>query len=130
VVLVNESHADALASKAGRCVPQSQGVAVGTISDQDMEVFLRGIEQRGFFRLARPTGAMQGLFEDSNARGRITIERAGQSYSLVSMRGQGLNPQTKAIPAMYSEVKQAVMLLRNQAGGMSVVGFTRDPMRR
>ena len=45
------------------------------------------------------------------------------------MRGQGLSPQTKHIPALYSKAKQSVILLRNATPTMSVVASSRDPLR-
>ena len=130
VVVVSESHPEAAAMRRGRCVAQGGGVIAATVSDADMQTFLRGIEQRGFFRIARSTGSMKALFDEDNARGRVTVERAGTSVSLVSLRGQGLDPSSKHIPALYSEVKQAVMLLRNRTSSMGVVDVSRESLRR
>ena len=58
-------------------------IAVGAIADADMDLFVRGLEQQGFFRLARPTGGIESHFSDPNARGRITVEKDGRSLSLL-----------------------------------------------
>ncbi len=122
VVLVNKGHVDAQTNMYGVTSRRNKGVAVAAIPERDMDLFLRTIEKRGFFRLARPTASVQQLFTDPNARGRITVERNGQSWTLVSMRGQGLSAATKQIPPLYSEVKQTLMVLRNQVSCMTVVG--------
>jgi hypothetical protein len=130
IVLVNASHPDARANRVGRVAREDRGVAVAAVADEDMDLFVRGLEQRGFFRLARPTGTLERFFADPDARGRITVERGGDSVTLVSLRGQGQNEATKAIPPMYSEVKQAIIVLRNQTPTLSVTGIERDPLRR
>jgi hypothetical protein len=130
IVLVNASHPEAQVNRMGRSVRENRGIAVGAISDAEMDMFIRGLEQQGFFRLARPTGGIQALFSGDEARGRVTVERGGESVSLLSMRGQGLDPSTKQIPAMYSQVKQAILVLRNQIPTLSVVGARRDPLSR
>lgn len=130
VVVVSASHPEARAMRQGRCIQQGGGAVAATVSDADMQVFLKGIQQRGFFRVARPTGSMQALFDDDGSRGRVTIERDGTSVSLVSQRGQGLDPSTRHVPALYSEVKQAVMLLRNRSTSMGVVDVSRESLRR
>lgn len=130
IVLVNETHPEAQAARLGRSMRESAGVAVGAISDEDMKTFVQNLERQGFFRLARPTSSVQHLFDDDNARGRITVERGGESMTLLSMRGQGLDNTTKQIPAMYSQVKQAILVLRNRTPTLSVVGARRDPITR
>ena len=123
VVVVNAGHLEAKTSRLGAMSAQNRGTAVASVSDENMQRFLQLLERRGFFRHAKPTGAIARQFENERARGRITIERNGQSYSLVSLRGQGLDPRTKHIPALYSETKQAIMMLRNQTSCMGVVGI-------
>jgi len=130
IVLVNETHPEAQAARLGRSVREGGGVALGAIADADMQMFVQGLEQQGFFRLARPTSSVEGLFDNETARGRITVERGGESVTLLSMRGQGLDANTKQIPAMYSQVKQAILVLRNRTPTLSVVGARRDPMSR
>ena len=130
IVLVNASHPEAQVNRMGRSVRENKGVAVGAIADDEMDLFVRGLEQQGFFRLARPTGGIQCHFDNQDARGRITVERGGESVSLLSVRGQGLDASTKQIPAMYSTVKQSILLLRNQVPTLSVVGARRDPLNR
>jgi hypothetical protein len=129
IVLVSESHPDAKANLMGRSAREHKGVAVAALPDADMALLLRGFEQRGFFRLARPTGQVESLFSNDNARGRITVERGEDSWTLVSMRGQGLNEATKGVPALYSEAKQSIIVLRNQTPTMSVVTSGRSPLR-
>jgi len=130
VVVVSESHQDAVKSRYGAAIRGDKGVAVGMQSDKDMEMFLKGLEQRGFWRLARPTASVQHLFDDESARGRITVERGGESHTLLSMRGQGLNPATKGIPPLYSELKQTIIAFRNQTPTLTVIDMGRDPMSR
>ncbi len=130
IVLVNTSHPEAAANRIGRSMRENKGVAVGAISDEEMDMFVKGLEQKGFFRLTRPTSGIECHFSNDDARGRITVERGGQSVSLLSMRGQGLNPSTKQIPAMYSQVKQAILVLRNRIPTLSVVGARRTPLSR
>ena len=74
--------------------------------------------------------AVQHLFDDETARGRVTVEVNGESRTLLSMRGQGLQESTKQIPALYSEAKRAVIGLRNQTPTLTVMGASRDPMSR
>lgn len=130
IVLVTENHPEAKAARLGRTARQEKGVAVAALSSEDMRLFLRGLEQQGYFRLARPTGSIQHLFGDENARGRVTVEQGGESVTLLSLRGQGTDPATKAIPPLYSQAKQAIIVLRNQTPTMSVVGLGRDPISR
>ncbi len=70
------------------------------------------------------------LFDGETARGRVTVERSGESYTLLSMRGQGLSDSTKQIPPMYSQAKQAILVLRNRTPTLRVVGARRDPLSR
>jgi hypothetical protein len=130
IVLVSESHPDAKANMLGRSAVEHKGVAVAALSDQDMMLFVRGLRSRGFFRVAWPTSTVESLYESPNARGRITVDQGGESYTLVSMRGQGENPTTKDIPALYSEAKKSIILLRNRTPTMSVITSGREPMRR
>jgi hypothetical protein len=129
IVLVSESHPDAKANLMGRSAREHKGVAVAALPDSDMALLLRGLQQRGFFAAARPTDQAASLFANPNARGRITVERGEQSWTLVSMRGQGLNDATKAIPALYSEAKQSIIVLRNQTPTMSVITSGRSSLR-
>ena len=123
-VIVSESHIEAQTNMRGLTARQNRGVAIAPVPDKDIQAFVQGLEQRGFFRLARPTSSVAHLMTDPNARGHITVERGGESYTLISMRGQGMNPATKQIPAMYSEAKQSILMLRNTCSSMSVVGLS------
>ncbi len=118
IVLLNASHPNAKAVQMGRA--GEKGAATAVISDRDMDAFLKGLEQRGFFRYARPAGYDAAVENSSNARGRVTVVRNGQGRSILSMRGQGQNPQTRDIPKIYSETKQAIMALRNMNPTLSV----------
>ena len=124
VVLVSDSHVEAQTNMRGLTARQNRGVAVAPIPDTDIQTFVQGLEQRGFFRLAAPTSTVMHRLQDPNARGHITVERGGESYTLISMRGQGMSPSTKAIPALYSEAKQSILMLRNSSSSMSVVNIS------
>jgi hypothetical protein len=119
IVLVNESHpdADGIRSLSFR---REDGVGQGVISDAQMRTLLAGLEEVGYFKAARDTSAMAQLFGADIARGRVTVERGGRSVSLISMRGQGRSEHTKHIPAIYSQAKQAVAMLRNQSPTLTV----------
>jgi hypothetical protein len=120
IVLVNESHPEAQRTKRGLTGYTKDGVSVAVLSDRDMSLLMRGFEQAGFGRHARSTDAMEPLFDKDDARGRVTVERDGRSLSIVSMRGQGTNPSTREIPALYSQLKQSIAALRNQTPTLSV----------
>jgi hypothetical protein len=119
IVLVNESHEEARATR-GRTARTKGDTTVAVVSDEDMELLVRGFQQAGYFGVARPTQGMERLFDDPQARGRITVERDGQSVTIVSMRGQGLAPETKRIPAIYSDLKQAIAMVRNRTPTLNV----------
>jgi hypothetical protein len=122
IVLVNESHPLATSVKSGRVASRAKDGSVVTIlPDEDMALFLRGLEQEGFFRVARPTDYLRSDFASDAARGRITVERGDESVSIVSMRGQGLVERTKDVPRLYSEVKQTVAVLRNRTPTLNVI---------
>ena len=81
---------------------------------------LESLEKADFFEYAKPTDAVRGLFGSDRARGRITVERDGHSVTLLSMRGLGLRPETKEIPGIYAEGKQAIQVLKNRASTLAV----------
>lgn len=119
IVLVNESHPDAEGMRnMAWSGDQDGGHAV--LSDKEMVDFLKGLEKVGYFKAARDTASQARLFQSDSARGRVTIERQGRTLTLLSMRGQGLDPRTKHIPPIYSQAKQAIALLRNRAPTLSV----------
>ena len=104
--------------------------AVGRIArvpDQDMLDLLREIEKTDFFRYAQPTEAVRPYFASDRARGRITVERGGESLTLVSQRGLGLQAATREIPGIYAQVKYAIQLLKNRTPAMSVRNASVDP---
>lgn len=127
ITLVSESHPDAPTLRAGRTKDsREEGAHSAVLRDADLVRFVEGLDKRGFFQHARATDAQQNLFGNARARGRVTIERGNQSVTLVSMRGQGLDPRTKAIPGIYSESKQAIMMLRNRTPGLALSGVATD----
>jgi hypothetical protein len=93
---------------------------VARVTDADMNAFLEGLERIGFFQHARPTESVRYLFPTDRARGRITVERDGNSVTLLSMRGLGLQASTRAIPGIYAQAKQAVVLLKNRVPTLRV----------
>ena len=119
IVLVNESHpdADGIRSLSFR---RQDGVGQGVISDAQMKTLLAGLDEVGYFKSARDTNSMSQLFGADIARGRVTVERGGRSVTLISMRGQGRSQHTKHIPAIYSQAKQAIAMLRNQSPTLTV----------
>lgn len=127
ITLVSESHPDAPALRAGRTKGSREDSAHSAVlRDADLLTFVKGLEKRGFFQHARATDAQQGTFGHARARGRVTVERGNDSLTIVSMRGQGLDPRTKAIPGIYSESKQAIMMLRNRTPGLALSGVATD----
>ncbi len=118
IVLVNASHPNARAIASGRA--GSDGANSAVISDKHMEGLIAGLKDRGYFKYARLGGHDAALASNENARGRVTVTQNGQSRSLVSMRGQGRIASTKEIPRIYSEAKQAIMVLRNMNPTLSV----------
>jgi hypothetical protein len=107
-------------------------VAVGRLArvpDGDILGLLEELERMGFFRYAKPTGAVRAYFGSDRARGRITVERGEESLTLVSYRGLGLQESTKEIPAIYAKAKAAIQLLKNRTPSISVKDAKVDPLR-
>jgi hypothetical protein len=126
VTLISASHPDAERVRFPRTdADREQFSRTAVVPDADMLALVRGLEKNGFSRLARPTDGQQVQWQSDAARGRVTIEEGPQSMTLLSMRGQGQNPATKDIPALYSEAKRAVMLLRNQNATLNVTSVER-----
>lgn len=90
------------------------------VTDQDMMDLINSLQKAGFYEYAKPTNAISGLFESERSRGRITIERDGESQTLLSQRGLGLAEETREIPAIYSEVKRAIQVMRNRSRMLEV----------
>lgn len=127
ITLVSESHPDAKGLRSGRTKEdRAASASSAVLRDADLLRFVQGLERRGFYKHARPTDAQMSAYEHPRARGRVTIERNGQSLTLVSMRGQGMDPRTKEIPGIYSESKQAIMMLRNRTPGLSLSSVETD----
>lgn len=124
ITLFSESHPEAKLVKRPRTKEERDkysGSAV--VPDRDMERFITGLQRQGFYRHAKRSGFDDAVAQSDNARGRIIVERDGQSYTLISLRGQGQNPNTRAIPKLYSETKQAVMVLRNMTPTLNVTHY-------
>ena len=119
ITLISSSHPNAAALAAGHNRRGSTS-STAILSDRDMVLFVRGLERSGFFKYARPAGYDSVVAQSDDARGRVTVTRGGESRTLLSMRGQGRNERTKAIPALYSESKKAIMALRNMTPTLSV----------
>lgn len=129
ITLVSESHPEAEGVKRAASAEQREANAsTAVIRDGDLITLVQALQKRGFARYAQPTGQQAIISANPRARGRVTIEENGQSLTLVSVRGQGMNDATKQIPALYSEAKQAVMLLRNRTSTMNVTTFGADPI--
>lgn len=117
-ILINESHPAAARLRDGRNARAEAGT--GIITDRQMAALVKSFQELGYFRVAKPTASMRKLFKSSGARGRVTIESDGTSYTLLSMRGQALNASTREIPVVYSKVKQAVAAMRNMTTSLTV----------
>jgi hypothetical protein len=120
VILVNESHPEAMKMRRGRTAMTKGTETMAVVSDADMRLLLQGFEQAGFYRHARDTDGIRTWFEKPDARGRVSVEGNGRDLSIVSMRGQGLQEQTREIPALYSSLKQAVAAVRNATPTLNV----------
>ena len=120
IILISKSHPDAEALASGRGQMRDPSVSTAILEDKDLSLFVRGLRQNGFFQYARPAGYDTALAGSDDARGRVTVTQGSDSRSLLSIRGQGLNDKTKQIPAIYSEAKQAIMVLRNLTPTLNV----------
>ena len=127
IVLVNDSHPDADGIRAGN-VPTQPGTGTGVISDSDMSSLLQGLGQIGYFKAATGTQSTAALFDMDTARGRVTVDRGGRSVTLLSMRGQGLAKNTKHIPGIYSQAKQAIAMMKNSAPTLRVETYGSSPV--
>lgn len=97
------------------------------VADAEMNELLKELQKLGFFDYARPTDAVRPYFASDRARGRITVERDGESVTLVSQRGLGLNEATKEIPGIYAQAKYAIQMLKNRAPALAVTGAKVTP---
>ena len=120
ITLISSSHPDAASLAMGRARQQDPQTSTAILDDKDMVLFVQGLQRSGFFRYARPAGYDTAAAASDSARGRVTVTRGGDSRSLLSVRGQGLNEKTKEIPRIYSETKQAIMVLRNMTPTLNV----------
>ena len=106
-------------------------IAVGRVArvpDQDMLDLIKNLDRLGFFKYAQPTASVRAFFASDRARGRITVDRDGQSVTLVSQRGLGLQAATKEIPGIYAQAKFAIQMLKNRSPSMSVKSAKVDPL--
>ena len=127
ITLMSEGHPEATSIREGRTKEDRAASAhTAVLRDGDLQELIRGLDKRGFFDHARATDLQESSFRHPRARGRVTIERNGQSVTLLSMRGQGQDPRTKAIPGLYSESKKAIMLLRNRTPGLNLSSVETD----
>ena len=126
IVLVNEAHPEAEAIRSGKARYKDAGT--GVLSNRDMKNLMDGLTQIGYFRTARSTGSTSQLFDNDSSRGRVTVERASGSVTVLSMRGQGLDPNTKHIPGIYSQAKQAVAMLKNSTPTLRVEAIGTSPV--
>ncbi len=126
VTLISAGHPDAERVQNPRTREERERFArVAVVPDADLVALVQSLRKEGFDRYAQPTDMQEGQWSNSAARGRVTVEEGGSSVSLLSMRGQGLNPATKAIPALYSGAKRAIMLLRNRNATLSISSVER-----
>ncbi len=117
IVLVNESHPEAEQIRQGSTNAEE---GTGVVPDQDMLDLVEGLKKIKFFEAAKPTDSQFQLFTHSQARGRVTVDDGVSSWTLLSMRGQGMQEHSKHIPAIYSQVKQAIAMLRNRSPSLTV----------
>jgi hypothetical protein len=121
VVLVNASFVATPENEGEIRALKARG-AVGRVPDRDMLAVVRDIDDAGFFQYARPTAAVQPFFAGERMRGRITIVRGGESVTLVSQYGLGLDPATRPIPEIYAKVKNSILMLKNATPTVGVSG--------
>lgn len=127
IVLVNDSHPEADQIRAGKIASES-GTGTGVLSDADMDSLLQALTQIGFFRSGNSTQATSALFDMDTARGRVTVDQTGGSVTILSMRGQGLAQNTKHIPRIYSQAKQAVAMMKNSTPTLRVETIGTSPL--
>jgi hypothetical protein len=125
IVLINASHPEAIRMRIRAIEGRSQRFEAekAVIPDADMLALLQNLEQMAFFRYAEPTVTVSSLFESEGARGRVTVDRNGESVTLVAQYGQGMNASTKAIPQIYANAKRLMAVLKNRTPHLSVTQF-------
>lgn len=130
IILVSDDHPAAQGKAPGSAVERSSdGSSVAVVAGQDLRLMVRGLREAGFFEVARPTDGVAAMFASEDARGRVTVEVDGATRTLLSMRGQGLQATTRDIPRIYSQAKQSVAAVRNNAPSLSVVTSGNAPAR-
>jgi len=130
IVLVSDDHPAAIGRQKGRASTREQdGSQVAVLGAVDLQLLVKGLREAGFYKVARPTDGVQPHFDDSEARGRVTIEVDGVSRTLLSLRGQGTQESTRDVPRIYSQAKQAVAMVRNQTPALSVVTTGGQPIK-
>jgi hypothetical protein len=122
IVLVSDDHPAARGKKRGcAAVREKDGSQVAVLAADDLRAIVKGLREAGFYEVAKPTDAIAPYFASEEARGRVTLEVDGTSRTLLSLRGQGSQAQTRDVPRIYSNAKQAVAAVRNQTPTLSVV---------
>jgi hypothetical protein len=130
IVLVSDDHPAAFGRQKGRAsTREKDGSQVAVLAAEDLRLFVKGLREAGFFKVSRPTDALAPLFSDPEARGRVTVEVDGVSRSVLSLRGQGAQADTRDVPRLYSQAKQAVATVRNQTPALSVVTTGGQPVK-
>ena len=127
-VLINASFVPNAAQEAEKRAKPAVG-RVARITDQEMNDLLEALRRMEFFRYARPTSTVTGLFGSDRARGRVTVEQGGESVTLLSMRGLGLMDDTKEIPPIYAQAKWAVQMLKNRTPTLRVRAAGTVPLK-
>jgi hypothetical protein len=123
IVLLNASYvATPEQDRENKSQPPTGRIA--RVSDADMNALVDPLNQLGFFQYANETSTVRGLFASDRARGRITVDRGDQSWTLLSLRGLGLQAETRAIPQIYAAAKEVVSRLKNTAPNLRVKGGT------
>ncbi len=126
ITLVSEGHPDAKTDRKAGNEELEARAHITVVPDSDLKGLVRQLEKEGYYRYARDTDDVSSNFDHSRARGRVTVERAGESVTLLNMRGQGLNPSTKQIPKLYSSAKRAILIMRNRRPTLNWTGVTRE----
>jgi hypothetical protein len=129
-VLVSEDHPAARGRKKGKAsTREKDGSQVAIVGAEEMRMLVKGLREAGFYKVSRPTHAVSALFQDAEARGRVTIEVEGRTATVLSMRGQGQQAATRDVPRIYSQAKQAVAAVRNSVPTLQVTTTGREPLR-
>jgi hypothetical protein len=132
IVLMNASHPEAVKQRLRAWEGRSQRfeAEIAIVGDAEMVELLTAFEKMRVFEYARPTDALTSQFGSDRARGRITVDRGGESVTLLSLYGLGLQESTRPIQGIYSDAKRAIAVLKNRTATLSVTGFRTDTPRK